>query len=78
MKDSILVVDDEHRVATTTEAILQLHGYTTRAVFSAQEALAVLPDFDPALVISDVVMPGRNGARWRWPFATQCRDARSC
>lgn len=61
MARSILVVDDEQRVATTTAAILQMHGYHTRSVFSAAEALQVLAEFNPALVITDVVMPGMNG-----------------
>jgi len=69
----ILVVDDEHNLADTMVAILELAGYRGIAAYSAEEAMAILHREKPALIISDVVMPGANGvqlaieARRLWP-----------
>lgn len=57
----ILVVDDEKGIADTLAAILTCSGYESLPAYNAQQALAVLPDFRPNLVITDVVMPGMSG-----------------
>ena len=68
-----LVGDDERSLADTLVAMLQLSGYHSKARYSAEEAMEVLQAEQPALVISDVVMPGVNGvdlavqARQLWP-----------
>lgn len=71
---TILVVDDEHTIADTLVAILEVLGWHGRAAYSAEEALEMLATEQPALLISDVVMPGGiNGVelalavRRRWP-----------
>ena len=69
----ILVVDDERSLADTLVAILESIGYRSRAAYSAEEAMEVLRTEEPALIISDVVMPGANGvelalqAQRLWP-----------
>jgi DNA-binding response OmpR family regulator len=57
----ILVVDDERGIADSVRAILTMYGYESVAMYSASEALAFIPTFQPDLVISDVVMPKMNG-----------------
>jgi DNA-binding NtrC family response regulator len=57
----ILVVDDEKIVADTFAMILQLENYEARAVYSAEEAIAILPTFDPKIVLSDIVMGAMSG-----------------
>lgn len=57
----ILVVDDEKGVADSVRAILKMNGYESVAMYTAKEALDVMPSFQPHLVISDVVMPNMNG-----------------
>jgi DNA-binding response OmpR family regulator len=58
---SILVVDDEHPLADTLTAILDRAGYNTTPAYNAAEALAILAELRPQLIISDVMMPGMNG-----------------
>jgi DNA-binding NtrC family response regulator len=60
-KPRVLVVDDEKIVADSYALILQLENYDARAVYSAEEALEVLPAFDPRVVVSDVVMGAMSG-----------------
>jgi DNA-binding response OmpR family regulator len=57
----ILVVDDERGIADSVRGILTMHGYESVAMYSAQEALDSIREFNPHLVISDVVMPNMNG-----------------
>lgn len=60
-KTRVLVVDDEKIVADTFAMILQLENYEARAVYSAEEAVAILPSFDPQIVVSDIVMGAMSG-----------------
>ncbi len=61
MRVRILIVDDERGIADSLREILNNSGYEARSVYSAQEALEIVPGFRPNLVISDVVMPGKTG-----------------
>ncbi|ATE66139.1 ATP-binding protein [Rhizorhabdus dicambivorans] len=60
---TVLVVDDESRVRTATASMLNALGYDTVEAGSAIEALDQLDDgLDPAIVITDHLMPGMTGA----------------
>jgi DNA-binding response OmpR family regulator len=57
----ILVVDDERPITDTLCQILRRAGYECRCAYSAADALEVLQEFMPQLVITDVMMPEVNG-----------------
>jgi CheY-like chemotaxis protein len=57
----VLVVDDHHDGAEALGTFLQLLGCEVRLVHSGEEALAVAPGYEPALVILDIEMPGISG-----------------
>jgi CheY-like chemotaxis protein len=57
----ILVVDDESAIADTLTQILCLNGYRAMAAYDGAEALESALLTPPALLITDVVMPGMNG-----------------
>jgi two-component system response regulator AtoC len=61
MSARILVVDDDVSIRETFEQHLAQSGFEVRCVGSAEEALALLPAFDPALVITDLRLPGADG-----------------
>ena len=60
---SVIVVDDEQLVADTIALILRSNGYQAVALYDPQSAIAQLETTKPAVVISDVEMPGMNGVQ---------------
>ena len=61
MSASILVVDDDASIRQTFERHLGRSGYTVHLACDGQQALALLAEVNPALVITDVRMPGLDG-----------------
>jgi len=60
-KRFILVVDNSHRDGSYTGLLLQNFGYNSAMVRSGEEALEFLSTAVPALVITELVLPGMNG-----------------
>jgi CheY-like chemotaxis protein len=61
MKTRILIVDDEKPLAEMLGMIFSMAGYQCQVALSGAEALDCVRIFNPALMISDVMMPGMNG-----------------
>lgn len=57
----VLIIDDERVVADTLVMVFARSGFNARAAYSAEEALAVIPGWMPALAIIDVYLPAMNG-----------------
>lgn len=57
----IYVVDDEPVIATTLAAILARFGYSARAFIDPHEALKAAQADPPAMLLSDMMMPGMSG-----------------
>jgi CheY-like chemotaxis protein len=57
----ILIVDDEHPIADTLAAILQLNGFDVYVAYSGDRAIELALRIEPDLLISDVMMPDKNG-----------------
>ena len=57
----ILIVDDEPVIRILIEQVLGVEGYELHSVASGEEALAILPSFDPDIVLLDIQMPGMDG-----------------
>jgi CheY-like chemotaxis protein len=57
----VLLVDDSSEVREVYQAALDSEGFAVKAVGSAEEALEVVRDWHPALIISDIFLPGMSG-----------------
>ena len=57
----ILVVDDNHDNAEIIRQYLEIRGYPITVSHDGDEALALFETVKPALVLLDVMMPGRDG-----------------
>ncbi len=70
---TLLIVDDERNVLSALRRLLRSHGYQILVAESGEEGLAILKDAAVDLVISDMRMPGMDGADFlgqvanRWP-----------
>jgi CheY-like chemotaxis protein len=57
----VLVADDEQVIANTLVIILNQAGFEARAVYSGEKAIEALEEFQPDMLISDVIMTGMTG-----------------
>lgn len=60
-KRRILLVDDEVSCTETIKMALEAWGYDVASATNGEEALAAYEDYDPDLVLSDMVMPKLDG-----------------
>jgi CheY-like chemotaxis protein len=60
-KPRVLIADDERVIADTLVMILNQSGFTARAVYSGETAVEQAQEFQPEMLISDVIMGGLNG-----------------
>jgi PAS domain S-box-containing protein len=58
---TVLLVDDEASVRTSTAEMLIELGYKVRQAESAAEALGILEGWEPKLLVTDHLMPGMTG-----------------
>ena len=61
MAERILVVDDEIQITRVLRASLSAQRYDVRTVNDPEEALRLFEEWDPDLVITDLMMPGMSG-----------------
>jgi two-component system KDP operon response regulator KdpE len=60
-KKRILVVDDEMQITRVLRTSLSAQGYTIRSAGDGDEALRVMKEWIPDLIITDLGMPNMNG-----------------
>ena len=58
---TLLIVDDEPQVRKLLETLLQHEGYQTLSASSGEEALQLVAQQPPDLILLDVMMPGMDG-----------------
>jgi CheY-like chemotaxis protein len=57
----ILVIDDEYAIRVLLKSFLEGQAYEVRLAEDGGHALQILEEFQPELVISDIMMPVENG-----------------
>ena len=58
---SILVIDDDNNIGNMLEEAFRLEGYKVYRAYSGTEALLVLENHKPNLVLLDLMLPGLSG-----------------
>jgi CheY-like chemotaxis protein len=57
----VVVVDDEPVIANTLGIILRKNGYDTVSFTNPLRALEMVPEYQPHIVVTDVMMPQLSG-----------------
>mgnify|MGYP001223600005 CR=1 FL=1 len=57
----ILVVDDETQVCHVLDELLGQYEHEVATATSGPEAIAMLPDYQPELILLDILMPDMDG-----------------
>ena len=57
----ILIIDDDLHIGNGLEEILTREGYSVSRAYSGTEAILVLSQFKPDLVLLDLMLPGLSG-----------------
>lgn len=58
---NIVVIDDDHLVCETIVSLLEIAGHKVRSAHDGDEGLALIKQTTPELVITDIVMPTKEG-----------------
>jgi len=61
MAGKILIIEDEQKLAQLLADYLELAGFSTAHVADGLQAIPQIRQLDPALVILDLMLPGRDG-----------------
>jgi two-component system alkaline phosphatase synthesis response regulator PhoP len=59
---TILLIDDEPDLLIAWALLLELEGFHVLTAFNARQGVELAQRVHPALVITDLMMPGMNGA----------------
>ena len=60
-RSNILVVDDEPQITRVLKTALSSRGYAIRTASDGDEAVQVMKEWSPDLVITDLRMPNMDG-----------------
>ena len=60
----VLVVEDEETLRHIILSVLEEKGYQVRVAESAEKGLSMLWNFNPAVALLDIVLPGMNGLQF--------------
>lgn len=61
MPDKILIVEDEPNIVLPLQFSLEQKGYIVKIVGRGEDALDILPSFEPDLILLDIMLPGIDG-----------------
>ena len=70
----ILVVEDEKAISMVLKAYLHREGFEVIQVFDGSEAIDVFMEWEPDLVLLDVMLPGKDG----WEILKEIREKDAC
>ena len=62
MKKRILIIEDESSIVELLMLVLMREGYEVKSCQSGREAVSMIKEFHPHLILLDVMLPGMDGA----------------
>ena len=57
----ILIIEDARTVKEVLEEVLRVNGYNVRSAKDGDSGLDIVKQWQPAIVLLDIVLPGKNG-----------------
>jgi DNA-binding response OmpR family regulator len=57
----VLIVDDEPNIVESLEFLMRSGGFEVRSARNGDDALQVAAEFNPDVLLLDVMLPGRSG-----------------
>lgn len=57
----ILIIDDEPDIVLLLKSRLESHGFNVESAYSGEEGLEKIKDFNPDVILLDVIMPFMSG-----------------
>jgi len=76
MTKSILVIDDDEAMRSTVRKILEREGYEVREARDGQEGLRLFRERPADVVVTDLIMPGKEGMETIVELREEAPDAR--
>ena len=61
LSDKILIVDDDENISEILNMYLESSGYTTKIASTGKRAQELFLEYNPNLVLLDVMIPGIDG-----------------
>ena len=61
MSKKILIADDEPNIVISLEFLMQNNGYQVQTAANGEEALRLVTEFRPDLILLDIMLPQKNG-----------------
>ncbi|HWI91332.1 MAG TPA: response regulator [Flavisolibacter sp.] len=57
----VLIIDDDPDVRTVMNVLMKSQGYEVETAFNREDALAKLENFQPSVILLDVLLSGTDG-----------------
>ncbi|WP_018934157.1 response regulator transcription factor [Gracilibacillus lacisalsi] len=70
----VLIVEDELAINKVLKAYLQKEGFETKVIMDGLSATSTFQEWDPELVLLDVMLPGKDG----WQILREIREVSKC
>lgn len=67
----VLIVDDERSIADALEQVVEMAGYPSLVAYNGRQAMELVQQQWPALVLSDLMMPVMDGHKLVAALSTQ-------
>ena len=75
---SIMIIDDDESIGNMEQELLEREGYLVQRAYSGTEALLLLQQKRPELILLDLMLPGMSGEKLLSIFHLVASETRYC